>query len=305
MNRPLTSWPIFLGRALYDVSGHIEDWERVAPADLDQFVRRWGDFDTETFQRALEGEAKDRLFALFALGYLDTSHLRTVVTPFLDSPLLSERWASTITLGRWRDENMLEALLELLQEGLVYAFSPETQPVDAEGNVPWHSKDAEQAYQLRYDWCMIQRRYAAMELASWQHPLVIPALIRAFEICYNLEMQFSFPKTPYFWLLLDWQKFQDCLAYALGQQGAWDAPDRLGLPAERLHIMRIYMIYGALHAKQSFIMNGLYYSSLEEMGIERPEQVGELLQERFHLPPEVCETYFDDFRRYCWHREGA
>src|SRR5262249_18991021 len=103
INMPSLSWPIFLGKALYGAEGHTEDTGEIIVARLDGFARRWGGFDVEAFQRALSGSDNDRLFALFAFGYLVSLHSMTeLVTPFLDVSFAKERWASTITLGRWK-----------------------------------------------------------------------------------------------------------------------------------------------------------------------------------------------------------
>lgn len=301
MNTSYSSWPLFLEKALYDVWGHTEHTAETMVATLDHFARRWGGFDADAFQRALNGDDDDRLFALFALGYLAPSPMTEIVMPFLDSSLSKERWASTITLGRWKQEEVLPSLIKLLQEGLVF-----TPPVDlslpGEGERSrWDVEDAK--YQQEYEWYRIQRQQVALVLASWQHPLVIPALIQAFDACYHLEVHSPAIKThPY--LGRDWQTFQDCLAYALGQQKAWYAPERLALPPERLHILRMFMVYGALHAKASRVLSGMWYLSYEEMGIRKPEQIDNVLQEYFHLSPEICVTYYLGFMRYCTNREN-
>lgn len=295
------SWPLFLEKALYDVWGHTENTAETMLATLDHFARRWGGFNADAFQRALNGEENDRLFALFALGYLAPPPMAEIVIPFLDSSLSKERWASTITLGRWKQENILPALIQLLQEDLVFA-PPVGLSFSGEGNRSrWDMEDAK--YQQEYEWYRIQRQQAALVLACWQHPLVIPALIQAFDACYRLEIHSPALKT-HSYLGRDWQMFQDCLAYALGQQRAWDAPERLALPPERLHILRMFMVYGALHANASRVLGGMWYLSYEEMGIREPEQIDKLFQEHFHLSPEGCATYYRDFMRYCTNREN-
>jgi hypothetical protein len=301
MNASYRSWPLFLGKALYDVWGHTEDTAETMEATLNHFARRWGGFDADAFQHALNGGDDDRLFALFALGYLAPAPKAEIIVPFLDSSLSKERWACIITLGRWKQEKILFPLLKLLQEGLVF-----TPPVDLslareDQSSRWEIEDAR--YQQEYEWYRIQRQQVALVLASWQHPLVLPALIQAFDVCYHQEVYSPAIKThPY--LGRDWQTFQDCLAYALGRQRAWDAPDRLALPPERLHIMRMFMVYGALHAKASRVLSGVWYLSYEEMGIKL-EQVNKILCEHFHLLPEIGVAYYRDFMRYCTSRESS
>lgn len=295
----LSSWSIFLGKALYAVAGGVEYAEESMIASLAHFAARWGGFDAHAFQRALGGDVEDRLLALFAFGHLQPGPIGHAVTPFLDSSFPKERWASTITLGRWKNEEILPHLLELLEEGLVYTPPVESKE-DGHARQQWDLEDAR--YQQEYEWYRHQRQDVALVLASWQHPSVIPALIQTFADCYHQELHSQAAKDCPF-LCVDWQKFQDCLAYALGQQRAWDAPDSLSLSPERLHIMRMFMAYGALHANTPHILAGMWYQSYEEMGIIRPDQIDEILQAQFHLSPEVCATYYRDFLRYCADRE--
>jgi hypothetical protein len=302
MNTSSTSWPLFLGKALYDVRGHIEDSTETMMAAFEQFARRWGGFDAEAFQRALlGGNDNDRLFALFALGYSTSLPMLEVVMPFLKSSLVKERWASIITLGRWKQEEVLPSLITLLQEGLI--FTPPVNLSFLGENESVHGDLEDARYQQEYEWYRLQRQHVAMVLASWQHPQVIPALIQAFDFCYRLEISSPALKT-YSYLGHDWHTFQDCLAYALGQQQAWNVSESLALPPERLHILRMFMVYGSLHAKVSRVLGGMWYLSYEEMGISKPEHVDNILQKHFHLSPEECVTFYRDFMQYCAKREN-
>jgi len=129
-------------------------------ATLEHFARRWGGVHAEAFQRALQGNDDDRLFALFAPGYLAPSPMTASVLPFLDSSLPKERWASTITLGRWKQEEVLPALITLLQEGLVFTPPVDLSCLEKGDRSRWDLEDA--AYQQDYEWYRIQRQHVAM-----------------------------------------------------------------------------------------------------------------------------------------------
>lgn len=74
-----------------------------------------GYFDWQ--KAVLEGEEKDRVFALFLLGGVATPKARDLLFSFLASPHRKERWASAIALGRLKEERVFALLQKLLLEG--------------------------------------------------------------------------------------------------------------------------------------------------------------------------------------------
>jgi len=105
--------------AWIDSAGILDEIEK--EKYIDEFAVRWGDLSAEAFKRALQhGDAEEKLFALFALGYLVPPDGERLLIPFLDSPFRKERWASALALGKRKNERAFALLQELLVEELEY-----------------------------------------------------------------------------------------------------------------------------------------------------------------------------------------
>src|SRR5690349_20411735 len=86
---------------------------------LDELTYYWGGVDLGSLLRALtEGDERDRLFALHALGYLGTEEAHRNLLAHLESERPLERWASAIGLGRMREGQVLPELVRMLTEFL-------------------------------------------------------------------------------------------------------------------------------------------------------------------------------------------
>jgi HEAT repeats len=217
-----TQWnerPAFIQQASIETG----NWD--AEEFICSFLERWGDYTPDTLKRAVhEGEGDDKLFAIIALGLLESSEGDALLIPYLQSENRRERWASTLALGRHKDDRAFSLLQDLLVEGIFDVNLDE------------------------YEWMLAQRCEIALTLGAWGSPQATSALRQAFRLCWEIEQQpdpsgrrwDSFERE--YW----WHYLQDHLAYALGQLGAWGAMCSLGLPAAHLRITTIYMTLGAL-----------------------------------------------------------
>src|SRR5262245_49782681 len=91
------------------------DWDVMPDEMRDEkmktFAERWGGLSVDAFKQALqEGQEPDRLWAIFALGYLAPVGGEELLVPFLHSPIRKERWGAAIALGESRDERAFALL---------------------------------------------------------------------------------------------------------------------------------------------------------------------------------------------------
>jgi HEAT repeats len=109
-----SAWPEIIQQAFYDT--WIYD-NGCYLEEVDRFTQQWGSLDSEAFLRALsKGQGKERIFALFALGLQNLPGIVELFFPFLESDRPEERWASAISLGRLRQEQVFQLLQDLLLE---------------------------------------------------------------------------------------------------------------------------------------------------------------------------------------------
>lgn len=262
------------------------------------------------------------MFALFALGNLAPQENDTLLAPFLDSPLRKERWASTIVLARNKHAHALSALPALLVEELEYcppSVAAKAPPDDPLLKKAWEQEaDWKEATHVRdYHWYLFHRLEIPLLLSSWGDPHALPVLIQAFQRSIDLEFSSTYPNNLHIFAQ-EWHQFQDRLAYALGQRGAWHALNTLALPPKRRHIAQRYMVFGSLRASVPWIFDYLFLENWGEegLGIETflartgadltlglPDlaQVNHVLQEQFALPPREPMPSFHDFLQ--WHDE--
>lgn len=312
-----------------------EEYPSPLPPPWEQFVDPGREYEGRSaqnifaiVQRAVaEGDEEDRVFALFLLGSLATPKARDLLISFLESPYRKERWASVISLGRLKDERVFALLQTLLLEGFfpseIFANGEELQRAQEacrlyRQTLKQGQPELPQVYwpileQLKssdYEWFLRQRSECALILGAWGNPVVIPKLSEAMQAAWKMEQDWpdyegtdeSGPEIWYF--------FQDHLAFALGQCGAWDALSACSFPENHLLVARIYLILGALQVNNPSIFyerdisgilldTPLYLQIMafneDEEGDVDPyvdrEQVKWLLGEHFHLSPVQQEEY--------------
>jgi hypothetical protein len=263
---------------------------------ISSFINTWGGYAPDTLQCVLlEGSGDDRVFAITALGLLDSSdHVESLILPFLQSKDEKERWASTIALGRHKHEHVFPLLQDLLVENIL----------DYEN------------FSL-FDWQLYRRCTIALLLGEWGRPQAVVALRRAFHTCWEIEQQSDLAAEPgrvddhTQW----WHFFQDHLAYALGQLGAWGAISTLGLSTAHMRVAIIFMSLGSLHlnAQRIFALGrapqifdqshyrpstlALFASNPDSPLFAEPEIVARILLERFGLSETEQMQYIQGFAR--------
>src|SRR5437016_4529671 len=94
-----TDWPKNIRRAFFETWVQDEGIQQKVEERISAFAQKWGGIEVEAFKRALQnGQEWERIWALFALGYLTPTEGRELLLPFIDSPRSKERWASAIAL---------------------------------------------------------------------------------------------------------------------------------------------------------------------------------------------------------------
>jgi len=277
-------WPDAIKQAFNDVFLYDDDAEDyIAP-----FYQRWGDVHQETLVRVLnEGQGKDKIIALFTLGYLAPSGVDNVLMPFLESAERMERWASAICLGRFKDQRSFSSLQEMLLEGIFE-------------HGPFLEDDVERL--ALYEWFNVHRCTAAALLGSWGNREAVPALCHALAASWKLEQQPG-PFSGRWGCFLDnWHSFQDHIAYALGQLGAFGALLNLGLPEGRLRIAITYLVLGNLQvkAKELFVLDlAQYVYTLKQVHLSA---VTTILSEQFGFSAEQHIAFLQQFPEDCVER---
>lgn len=236
-------------------------------------------------QRATrEGNEHDRAFALILLGALATPKALDIVRSFLTSPSLKERWASAIALGRHKEERVFSLLQTLLLDGFLVS-PPSVSEEEAErqgGTHDVYPPIGDLSVAVDYEWYMHQRWECALVLGAWGNPCVVPRLREALETAWKMEQMWpdyeGFQDGPEIW-----HAFQDRLAFALGQLGAWHALLDLDLPEKRLLIATIYLALGALQVQNTLI----FY--------------GDEARDLFSVPSETWTNFWQEF----WRERGV
>lgn len=307
--------------AWIDSASVLDEYDR--EKQIDSFATRWGSLEAEAFKRALQhGNEHERVFALFALGHLAPSGGERLLRPFLTSSFRKERWASTISLGRYRDTQAFLLLLELLTEKLEYCLPSLVAcrwPVDPLLLEVWERKFDRQdtKYVLEFDWCLLHRLSITLLLGAWGDSRAIPVLIQALRRSFELEFGSTYPNSLNAFAQT-WHHFQDRLAYVLGQLGAWNALDTLDLPLKRLHIARRYLVFGSLRASVSQVFGFLYLANWGKdgndissllggpgvdltLGLPELEVVDEIVRKQLYSSQNEQLPSFHDF--LIWHSE--
>lgn len=321
MPRPKWSDPI--ERAFFDAwIDEAEMPDEMRDQRIETLRKRWGALDSDAFQRGLqEGEAADRLCALFALGYLAPTGVEDLLVPFLSSSVRKERWASAIALGENKDERALSFLQACLLEQMEYNPSQSDREVNKAisniikiaqgGNATSilldHMKDPmfanvmeeSQMHRSEYLWYTVHRLTITNLLGAWGDLRAIPSLCLALQKCWEIEQQGS---------VLGgsaelWHNLEDDLAYALGQLEAWDALNGLELPPTGFQLARMYLVFGYLGIDTRTIYGGDIIR-LINMGRVDQDSIVSTLREHFGLTEYVSKASLQDFRRQYSERDG-
>lgn len=260
--------------------GHFGYEDYTSP--IEAFTRRWGGIDLEAFIRALhEGEDKDKVLAIWALGYEPAAWTREYLLPFLRSPQPMERWASALGLGKMGEPQALPVLLRMLTE-----FFPPKEAPASEADGLW----------LYNGW----RVQVISLLKEWTQPEVVPALLDALPAYWRLEQAIAEEMVTgrrY------WRMCQGCVMHTLGWLGRFDVLPAmvraLDIVQPTLSSWRVYLVLGSLHVPSPDLFARSVFSLFNEAGVR--EQVMAALQERFGLSPKEqvhCLTYFRVQRRW-------
>ena len=317
-------WPDAIQRAFFDVWIHEAEMpDELRDERVGAFVVRWGGIDVNAFKRALqEGKGTDRLFAIFALGYLAPPDVEELLVPFLHSSVRKVRWASGIVLGKCRDERAFAQLQDALVEDMEYrpphtekdwgkivfeaAYTARQRFYDP----PAWERVAEpalvaawnelQTYAWEYSWHLIHRLTITHILGAWGKPEAISALRQAFRMCWEAEQLPRFQGSPSGGFGATWHQLEDDLAYALGQLEAWDALDGLDLPPVHFQLARMFLVFGSLQVNLRYLYDG-NITRLITIGTIDPNLVFEVLQKRFGLTMYKCESSLQQFQQ--WYQE--
>lgn len=267
----MATWPAYVKYA-FDAVGIIrvdEEYE-----DIKDFARRWGGLDLVTFARVLhEGAPQDQQVAAFALGSTESRWARDLLLPFLHHEHPEVRWAAALSLGDMREEAAFPILIDMLQE-----FLPPHPPVE-------------------YDWYDIQHMHVARILGSWGKQEAIPALRDTLARLWRVEQERFVHQMPQMW----WP-YQEELAYALGQLGAFDALISLEVSRPRNRFWSVNLVMGYLNAEKIYRKDALGIildASLNEDIATFLEGVSSLLQQKMGFSPQeatACiESYADEY----------
>ena len=248
------------------------------------FKRRWKGLDSNAFKHALqEGNDIDRLFALFALGYLAPNGYEDLLLPFLSSPLRRERWGSAMMLGLRKDERVFALLGQMLIEQM------ELHPPEEEDE---------------YHWFMGHRITIISILTNYNDPRAIPVLRHALEKCLQLEQLPPSQSGSSDSFLEALYQLEDELAYALGSLKAWNSLDGLNLSAPRLKLTRLYIVIGSLHLNLTSLRDDAIILLLQT-GTLDPQQIVGVLEEQYGEDSSVARASVQQFGRWYQQRIEA
>ncbi|HEU0001450.1 MAG TPA: HEAT repeat domain-containing protein [Ktedonobacteraceae bacterium] len=197
-----------------------EEYENEA---IEAFLARWGDLALTTFARVLrEGEYEDQQIAVFALGYTESHWAQDLLLPYLSHKRPEVRWAAALTLGKMRVEAAFLVLIQMLQE-----FFPPHPPAD-------------------YSWYDVKHMHVAHLLGSWGKQEAVAALKETLQHIWRAELQLKAQGDD---VQME-AHYEDALAYALGQLGAFDALADLEASPSRHKLWAITLVLGYLNMER-------------------------------------------------------
>jgi hypothetical protein len=209
------------------------DEDEVVAEAIEAFVQRWGGLSNEIFVQVLkQAQGRDRLVAMFTIGFSPLPQAANLLAPFLVSTDLLERCAAAIMLGSRRDERALPILEEYLLAEV---------PI-IEVKVPTSQVLIRQIKPEAVFWFNRYRPWVAGVLATWGPASVNAVLRTAFFKYWEQEQQKQRPD----------YHLSDGLLYALGRRGALAALHGMTLSDLHRHQAMIYLALGALQADENF-----------------------------------------------------
>jgi hypothetical protein len=251
-------------------------FEAVYMADANQekyeaFASRWKGLDAATFRHVIEvGEGKDKVVAIFALGYTKTPQAREAMLPLLNSPIQRERWASAFCLGEMRDERVWPSLQIILLEGL--SLDPATWPQTQQEH--WEE-----------NWYEFMQPEAVWLLEGCEELTLIPMMRQTFILVREMQRA-GYPSYRFGY------GYQDTLMYALGHRGAFGVLTGLDLPAPHRTMAMLYLALGHLQTKKGFYLEGDLADN-EDL----QQQVARVLVHRFGLTEEEQRDCVTNFKK--------
>lgn len=184
------------------------------------FALRWGGLDDAIMLRVLhEGKGRDRLVAIFAIGFGTLPEARDILAPFLIHEEQLIRCATAIVLGFKRDERALP----VLEEYIAHKPPMDEQGLPLPGAVSWYQ---------------FYRGHIARLLAVWGPSSITPALLKAFQLSWEWEQDMLGFDT------------QDAFLYALGRRGAIGVLTGMEMPKNRQRLAMAFLALGNIQADE-------------------------------------------------------
>jgi hypothetical protein len=254
-------------------------WYRVAWEAAEAFVERWGGVDEETLKRVLrEGEGRDRLAAVFALGHSSGEGINETLAPLLEHPDWLLRCAAACCLVLRRDERAIPVIER-------YLLTPGPTMVNSEGLIcPVPEARC---------WYDHHKALVPWVLAEWGPESVVPVLRQALLQLWKEEENAEGLPGP---VSLN---VYEALCYALGRRGVLGALHGVRLPGPlRRQTLRLLAL-GYLRAPERFGTNDCY-TLLQERVVR--DEVQAVMIEKFGLGEneanELFERAWDDREQF-------
>ncbi len=265
----MDDWPDYITRAvrlLETIRDEVEEEERI-----EAFASRWGGLGLDIFKQVLEeGKGEDRVLAILAVGYSGLPEAPTLLSPLLESHVLTERWASALALGEQQEAQARPMLQQMLFEEFWEDLPQSETPMNRRP-------------MLLEMW----RAQAALLLARWQDPHLVVVLRQALQADWQREQalvaRFGFGSpVPY---------ARDSIAYTLGQLGGFGALLHLEWPAARLRVALLHLILGFLST--TGVLHGQDF--MVDLAFETPLKAGvrAVLAERFGYTQREAEVFIE------------
>lgn len=198
------------------------------------FARGWGGFDIPILQQvAVQTQDEDeKLIALAALGFADSSESLSFLQPYLQQGFPMEQFISAWSLWDTHRELAFSVLSQVLQMNLLTA----------------------QPGKVHFFWMLAQYSDVLSALEKWKDSRVIltmrQALIAAWDMYKMLVEQMSLHKNEKMTNDLEMlEKYQGDLAYVLGKFNALGVLTSIQFDDTHRVILIIYLVLGSLHER--------------------------------------------------------
>ena len=228
----MPEWPAYVTYAFS--APRVISTEEWIQEDIEAFQERWGGVDLVTFAHVLHhGKGDDQVVAAFAVGYTRSAWARDLLLPFLQSDDPGVRWAAALSLGEMKDERARPVLIQMLLEFLPPPYTPlgEVGP----------------------DWFEIEHLQVAHLLGRWGDHALIPTLRETLMRVWQAER--DAPADINHASIDHGRLYQDELAYALGQLGAFDVLTGLMVPTPRKRVWMVNLALGYLNVQEHYRTN--------------------------------------------------